>query len=137
MSRWSDDRLTNEQIKGLHPKQLIHVIVDQQFDYWYDPCGKSGHDYNRYITKRAKMALDVLREKFEQERPAIITAQLIKSSNDWQFLAHALLDSVNGGGSMGGFAQTTLTRLKNLLWHGELVEQNVLDDIVEATKETK
>lgn len=135
MSRWSDERLTDAQINDLHPKQLVHIIVDQQFDYWYDPCGKSGHDYNRYLTGRSKRALDVLRSKWDREKPAIITAQLIKGSNDWEFLTSALLDSVHGGGSMGGFAQTTLTRLKNLLWHGELVASNVLDDIVDAIKE--
>lgn len=136
--RWSDEKLTDEQIGDLHPKQLVHVVVDQQFDYWYDPCGKSGYDFNRYLSKRSRRALGVLREKWNRERPGVMNAQMVRNSNDWEFLTDVMLASITSGGSMGGLAQVTLTRLKNLLWHGEIVEKTALDDIVDALgKETK
>jgi len=60
--RWSN-ALTRQQIsENSDLKSLAAVIVDQQFDYWYDPCGKSGHDLNELLTPRARTAMQRLRE---------------------------------------------------------------------------
>lgn len=37
--------------------RLLNIIFDQQFEYWYDPCGKSGHSLDYRLTKRSAWAL--------------------------------------------------------------------------------
>ena len=37
---------------------LIRIVWSQQSDFWYDPCGKSGYDINRSMTKPAAAALE-------------------------------------------------------------------------------
>lgn len=36
---------------------LATLIAADQFDYWYDPCGKSGHDLNDRLTDVSKAAV--------------------------------------------------------------------------------
>jgi len=36
---------------------LLVLICDQQFPYWYDPCGKSGHDQEWGLTDLSMHAL--------------------------------------------------------------------------------
>lgn len=110
------------------------VITDQQFDYWYDPCGKSGYDLNRYITRRSLVAVETLRKHCGLEPVTEFhkDPKWIKKSNSLPFLITAFNEACPTGGSMGAAATAALRRLKGLLWHGELVEETVLDDIVEA-----
>jgi len=37
---------------------LTRIVWDEQADYWYDPCGKSGFDINRSLTRPAAVALE-------------------------------------------------------------------------------
>jgi hypothetical protein len=60
--RWSD-KLSDEQIRQNGDIQSLGaIIVDQQFDYWYDPCGRSGHDLNDHLTPRARIAMKRLKD---------------------------------------------------------------------------
>ena len=55
--RWSNS-LTHEQIEENESLQgLALLLLDQQYDYWYDPCGKSGHELNPTLTPRARTAM--------------------------------------------------------------------------------
>ena len=112
------------------------IITDQQFDYWYDPCGSSGHDIDRSLTSRSRLALHRLRT-FCKIKPvdSEISVKTIRLSNEPLFLFRALLDSQDSeAGSLSPLAQVVLRRLKGLLWHGERVDRTVLDDIVEAVE---
>ena len=135
MSKWSDDIPSGEIDDALTPRRLVMIITDQQFDYWYDPCGKSGHDLNRYFTRRARKALKLLREKVDRPAPDLVNERLIRHSNDADYLIDSLLASTNTSISMGSCAKAALHRLKDLLWHGRRVEATVLDDIVAETEE--
>lgn len=135
MSRWSDEKLSEKEIKEFpHAKGLISIIIDQQFDYWYDPCGKSGHDLNRYLSKRSRLAVLRLREIVEPAEPDDRDVTLVRNSNNLEFLTRVLVASITSNGSMGGLTCSTLRRLKDLLWHGKLVPKTVLDDIVDAVE---
>lgn len=84
MDRWSNKKVSEDDIRTTNnTKLLIGVVLDQQFDYWYDPCGKSGHELVVSLTRRSRNAL---------------------------------------------------RRLKQILWHGERVDQGVLDRVAEAAR---
>jgi len=36
---------------------LARIIALEQYEYWYDPCGKSGHDFNQRLSKMSIKAL--------------------------------------------------------------------------------
>jgi len=62
VSKWSDTKVSIEEIKRSNRwKLLIGVIIDQQFDGWYDPCGKSGDELNPQLTRKAKEAMERLK----------------------------------------------------------------------------
>lgn len=62
MSKWSDDEVSIDDINRSNRwKLLIGVIIDQQFDGWYDPCGKSGDDLNPRMTRKACAAMERLK----------------------------------------------------------------------------
>lgn len=42
--------------------KLVAIILDQQFDYWYDPCGKSGYELNDSLTERSRWAMKRLND---------------------------------------------------------------------------
>lgn len=48
-----DVDIENEQ----NLQRLLLVILEEQADYWYDPCGKSGEDINRHLTDDAVKAI--------------------------------------------------------------------------------
>lgn len=64
------DKLTLKQIKEMESaEQLMHVVIDQQFDYWYDPCGKSGHTLNGNMTPTSRLAMRLLFKKLTGNNP--------------------------------------------------------------------
>jgi len=53
--RWSNTKVTDDNIRlSNSQKFLIGVLLDQQLDYWYDPCGKSGHHINISLTRKSR-----------------------------------------------------------------------------------
>jgi hypothetical protein len=62
MEKVSDD-ISISDIRGSNIKdRLIAIILDQQFDYWYDPCGKSGYELNDQLTERSRWAMKRLND---------------------------------------------------------------------------
>jgi hypothetical protein len=138
LSRWSDTKLTEDELREeARPKVLVAVILDQQYDYWYDPCGKSGHDLNRSLTKRSRIAVRRLRDLVEAAGPDELNVARVRTSNRDLFLTRVLVASIGPSGSIGGLTAATLRRLKDLTWHGVLVPKTVLDEIVDAVEESK
>lgn len=75
MSKASDEvSVADIRACGIKDK-LVAIILDQQFDYWYDPCGKSGYDLNNQLTERSRWAMKRLNDLvFNGE----ITSELVK-----------------------------------------------------------
>jgi len=138
MDRWSNTKVTEDDIRALtSARKLALIITDQQFDYWYDPCGKSGHELNPYLTGRSQIALRRLRDACELQvvDKSSLAAKTIQRSNSLPFLISAFSATCPSAGSMTGLARCAITRIKNYLWHGEKVEHGVLDEIVQALEE--
>lgn len=54
------DEYTIEQLKAFDYRQLALCLVDQQFNYWYDPCGKSGDEFDDHLTDRSRLLLKLM-----------------------------------------------------------------------------
>lgn len=53
--KWSDD-INIKEIGDI--SKLAAMLVNQQFDYWYDPCGKSGDEFNEVLTPKSVAILN-------------------------------------------------------------------------------
>ncbi len=135
MDRWSNTKVTDEDIRSINSvSRLALIVTDQVFDYWYDPCGKSGFDLKGCFTPRAALALTRLQSIHTDDLDGALTSRRVLNSNSSDFLASALLKEQAGDfDTIKPLSRTVLHRLKGLLWHGELVDRTVLDDIVDAT----
>lgn len=57
MNKPSDDISTADIRLCTIKDKLIAIILDQQFDYCYDPCGKSWNELNDGLTERSRWAM--------------------------------------------------------------------------------
>ena len=139
MSKWSD-KLPAEDISSMNtPRTLALIVTDQQHDSWYDPCGKSGEDLSSSLTHRSIIAIEQLKTAcvLEDVTEFHRDPRCIRKSNSLPFMIAALVANCSARSLVNEAARAAVTRLKNFLWHGEIVAETVLDDIVDAVKEGK
>ncbi|MGD9726287.1 MAG: hypothetical protein AB7L09_01425 [Nitrospira sp.] len=133
-------QISDEEIAQIGtPRQLVLLITDQQFEYWYDPCGRSGHDLDPCLTPVSEKLLHRLKTAcvLEAVDPSRITPKLINHSNSLPFLIACFVASCPDSGHMPRVARYAIERLKDFLWHGTIVtEITALDEIVDSLNES-
>jgi len=135
MNRWSDKQEVIEEImNSSDTRRLTHILLDQQFDGWYDPCGKSGYDLNQWLSRLSVDVISRIREIADLPKVKLegLTLDRTRRSDNVDGLLSVVVALTDGDELNSPLSRTAAIRLKDLLWHGRKFNTNPLDALVDA-----